>query len=490
MNGASAPLEQAPAFVANAHDALRTVEFIHNYEPPADLRARGAFTTTSVMDRTISTSAAAQAVPLLATITDQQTVSGGTVEFTVLQSNGTLVGVAASGPVTNGIGTADYVIPAATPAGSYIILAAYSGATGFAASRGTGTLTISATPVDPCTAVILPTTAIAPAEGGTASVVVTIAPGCAWTAVPSDSWIVPAVTSGTGTATIEYETSRNTSGAARVGSLTIAGQILEITQPPMVALRSDFNGDGSPDLIFQHADGRVVVWFMDGITQIGSATLASPTDPNWRVAGVADFNTDGAADLLWQHRTTGALSIWLMKGTTMQSAVAVPEQPSDPLWKVVGLDDVNHDGYTDLIWQHQTTRMVLLWLMNGYVRQSATTIVATVGEGWRIAAVAHVDGDEHVDLVWQNTTTGAISLWTLVAGVVKDGRAFDAPIVTDPSWKLVSAADLNGDGNVDLVWQHVDGRVVVWYMNGATFESSAQIAPAGDDPAWRLVVVR
>ena len=35
-------------------------------------------------------------------------------------------------------------------------------------------------------------------------------------------------------------------------------------------------------------------------------------------------------------------------------------------------------------------------------------------------------------------------------------------------WKIVGVGDFNGDGKPDLVWQHKDGWLSLWYMNGFT----------------------
>jgi hypothetical protein len=60
-------------------------------------------------------------------------------------------------------------------------------------------------------------------------------------------------------------------------------------------------------------------------------------DTNWKIVGTADFNGDGNPDLLWQHQTQGLLGVWLMDGTTMTNTVWVtPDQVADTNWKIVG----------------------------------------------------------------------------------------------------------------------------------------------------------
>ena len=77
-----------------------------------------------------------QTLVLTATVTSiYGTVNGGTVTFTVLNSANVQVGAAAvSGPVTNGMASANYTLPAGTPVGIYDIAGIYSGTAGFAGS--------------------------------------------------------------------------------------------------------------------------------------------------------------------------------------------------------------------------------------------------------------------------------------------------------------------------------------------------------------------
>ena len=129
-----------------------------------------------------------------------------------------------------------------------------------------------------------------------------------------------------------------------------------------------------------------------------------------------DFNQDGASDLLWQNESNGLLSAWRMSGVNLLAGVWLsPNQVTDPRWRIVGTADFNADGRTDLLWQHD----------HGYV------------------AFWFMDGERQI----------AGDLLTL------------SPI-SDPGWRIVATGDVDGDGMPDILWQHTDGRVAVWYMDG------------------------
>jgi hypothetical protein len=135
------------AFLRNASDALRAVEFIHNYEPPEDIGGVTAATTTAVTPRTAAFSYNAQAIALQASVSSSTAVNGGTVTFTVQTALGVAVGSAAvSATIVNGAASAEFTLPGGVEPQVLTVTGAYSGATGFAPSTGLSTLTVTLTP--------------------------------------------------------------------------------------------------------------------------------------------------------------------------------------------------------------------------------------------------------------------------------------------------------------------------------------------------------
>ena len=82
------------------------------------------------------------------------------------------------------------------------------------------------------------------AEGDTRTVQVTTSAGCAWTATTSATWIKLANTSGVGNGEVLYSVDRNT-GAAREGTITVAGQTHRVEQEAAASTRVTFTGQVS-----------------------------------------------------------------------------------------------------------------------------------------------------------------------------------------------------------------------------------------------------
>uniref|UniRef100_Q02CP8 Polymorphic membrane protein n=1 Tax=Solibacter usitatus (strain Ellin6076) TaxID=234267 RepID=Q02CP8_SOLUE len=110
-------------------------------------------TTTTVVPASASFSTSSQSVPFSATVTSAGgTVNAGTVTFTVFNSLSVQVGAATPVAVSSGSASANFALPASTPAGTYSIHASYSGGGTFAASSdnahnltvGTASTTVAA----------------------------------------------------------------------------------------------------------------------------------------------------------------------------------------------------------------------------------------------------------------------------------------------------------------------------------------------------------
>ena len=88
----------------------------------------------------------------------------------------------------------------------------------------------------------------------------------------------------------------------------IAGQVA-LDSAGRVVGAGDFNKDGRTDLVWHNqATGYLSIWLMDGV-RLSNGVWVTPdrvTDTNWKIRGVADVNGDGMPDLIWQHAANGA----------------------------------------------------------------------------------------------------------------------------------------------------------------------------------------
>ena len=246
---------------------------------------------------------------------------------------------------------------------------------------------------------------------------------------------------------------------------------------------------GAADLLWQHDNGLLSVWYMNGPAMIDASYLNPHfvSDVNWRIAGAGDLDRDGRVDLVWQHQTKGGIAIWLMDGPNLRSAVIV-DTMSDLNWKMVAVGDMNGDWYPDLIWQRNGTGALAVWFMNGtsYKGSSAISPNFISPDIWKIVGTGDFNVDGSTDILWQHVN-GALSVWTMRGVTMLDAQYLN-PSSLNPVWKVVAVADYNQDGHTDIVFQRDDGYLATLFMKGLTMISSPALTPnLVADTRWRIV---
>ena len=111
-----------------------------------------------------------------------------------------------------------------------------------------------------------------------------------------------------------------------------------------------------------------------------------------------------------------------------------------------------------------------------------TTVGGNLGVTWHEKAAADFNGDGVSDILWQNDN-GQAAIW-LMSGinVAAEGLAGDNP---GPSWHVKDAEDFNGDGKADILWQNDDGTPAVWLMSGLSVLGTTGLANQG--AAWHVI---
>lgn len=152
-----------------------------------------------------------------------------------------------------------------------------------------GTLTIAgqtftvnqAAAPPPCSFSVSPTSASLPVGGGAGpGILVTTTPTCGWTAASNDTWLtITSSASVTGSGTVSFSASANT-GAARSGSLLIAGQTITVSQAPLCTYSIAPTSISVDDKV--HAGNTVAVTATAGcgwtaVSNVAWVTITSPS---------------------------------------------------------------------------------------------------------------------------------------------------------------------------------------------------------------------
>jgi hypothetical protein len=253
-----------------------------------------------------------------------------------------------------------------------------------------------------------------------------------------------------------------------------------------VSAQGDMNADGKPDLVWRNLlSGRTIAWLMDNAARTGTSVIwpvNTAADAVWVPMVNVDLNADSKPDIVWRNTATGRVIVWYMDGTTATSTAALwaPVTALDAAWMPMAAGDFNADGKPDLVWRNTTSGRVIVWFMDGATRTGTAALWSPVNPGddaWVPLAAGDFNGDSSPDIVFRNSSTGRVILWYM-NGATRTGTFALWP-ATNPgesAWRPMTAGDFNADGQTDIVFRNADsGRVVVWYMNGSTRTGTATI---------------
>jgi len=229
---------------------------------------------------------------------------------------------------------------------------------------------------------------------------------------------------------------------------------------PQSIATADVNGDGNQDIITLGGNSARVQ-FGTGIGTFGAVTNYLTGTSGALVSGpsslaLADVTDDGVLDIVVANAGTFTIAVLAGTGTgTFGASTTYATGNNRPGRLAVA--DVNRDGKLDVVATSGTSNVVSVLLNTGAGAFGApTNYSASTGSGNTPTglALADVNRDGNLDLLTSNTNSngndGVIGvLLGTGTGTFGAVATFSAGVGSRPA--SIAAADLNGDGNLDLV---------------------------------------
>lgn len=262
------------------------------------------------------------------------------------------------------------------------------------------------------------------------------------------------------------------------GGLTVAPNspiVMKLGQHPHThgLAVADINRDNKLDLVTcNNADNDISLAFGDGRGNFTRAPQAFPVGPSPYPFAVGDVNNDGWPDIVATATATGparreqlplsrALTLLLADAKGGFSSRQLPLRTGEPWFAAIA--DFNGDGRADIVATHHELRAMTILIgdgRGGFTEANGSPF--DFGVSLFQVITADVDRDGRTDVIG----TSGDSLRVLLGdgnGAFKAG----ASIPVGPGAWRAAAADLNGDGTVDLVTSNSDGNSISVLLGAA-----------------------
>lgn len=251
---------------------------------------------------------------------------------------------------------------------------------------------------------------------------------------------------------------------------------------PIALAAADFNGDGRLDIATANAqDNTISILLNDGHGGfLPHADYVVGTFPVALVA--ADFNNDGFPDLAVANENTSSISILLGNGNGtfhLGATIAAANRPT-----ALAAGDFNGDGKLDLVVVNRGDHTLSVFIGAGdgsFVHKADYATAPVVDDAFQSAVLAlDFNRDGIPDLVVVDDMAQALIFLGKADGTFVPAPALSSafPMITGP----IAAADLNHDGNLDLVLQGVEcprgcnGTALIFAGHGdGTFDQGVNV---------------
>ena len=229
---------------------------------------------------------------------------------------------------------------------------------------------------------------------------------------------------------------------------------------------TDIDGDGDMDVLSASGSDDKIAWYQntDGQGTFSSEQIISTNANNAQSVYAADFDGDGDMDVLsasyiddkiaWYQNTDGQ--------GTFSSEQIISTNTTNPTAAYAA--DVDGDGDMDVLAGFQSGTIVWYENTDGQATFGSQQLITTALSGLRSIYFTDVDGDGDGDILAGTIFDDTVTWFENLDGQGTFGSQQDIATNTD-NIRSVYAADLDGDGDMDVLSASQDDDKIAWYRN-------------------------
>jgi hypothetical protein len=221
----------------------------------------------------------------------------------------------------------------------------------------------------------------------------------------------------------------------------------------------DVDGDGDTDILSaSYADDKIVWYENNGTQSFTPHTLSSVADVAESVFA-ADMDNDGDTDVLSASSNDDKIAWYQNNGNEVFSTITITTA-ADGATSVFAAD-VDGDGDMDVL-SSSTHDDKIAWYKNSGSGLFTTHTIDLAADGARRVHAADVNGDGNMDVLSSSSNDDKISWYK------NDGNENFTKSVISAAADVairVYAADVDGDGDTDVLSASIGDDKIAWYEN-------------------------
>jgi hypothetical protein len=234
---------------------------------------------------------------------------------------------------------------------------------------------------------------------------------------------------------------------------------------------ADLDGDGDKDVLSASMYDNKIAWYenTDGAGTFGAQQVITTSANSGRAVYAVDIDGDGDMDVLsasslnhmiaWYENTDGAGTFGAQQAITTSATYT----------ETVFAADLDGDGDMDVLSGHGTGEdgSEIVWFENtdGAGTFGGEQVITTAVDGVKRISTADLDGDGDQDVLSASDNDDKVAWYE------NDGTGTFGPqqliTTSQNAAKSVHAADLDGDGDKDILVSSGTDNTVAWYANSS-----------------------
>ncbi|MEE3370379.1 MAG: FG-GAP-like repeat-containing protein [Planctomycetota bacterium] len=231
---------------------------------------------------------------------------------------------------------------------------------------------------------------------------------------------------------------------------------------------TDLDGDGDVDVLSASQEDGTIAWYQNDGSQGFTTQIISNTEAGATSVTTGDIDGDGDLDIVTAAATTNSVS-WYENEDNEQFSVRVITNEALGANQVL-IVDLDGDGDHDVL-STSSEDDSIRWYENDSTQQFTTHSVNNEAAGASGLAAADINGDGYLDLLTASSTDDSITWYA------NDGsQTFTAHVISDSALGASSlfTTDLDRDGDTDVIAASADDNTLWWFEYDAAAEDEGE----------------